>query len=893
MKRKILLAGTLTVLVLAPIFLMGAFTNPAANIRWERANVLRNGGPLDTWMEEVEDYLDATTPVASLKILESTGATYYTTLSCGDQSGNLTFKFPTSAGSNGQQLTTNGSGTLSWASAAGTFAGGNISSDVDLSNGVDITSSTTTAHTNSIQGYADAGAYKDILRWTNGSTVATVIGAADVSVAIASTGMDVSAAGAVSGVTTLSMTDDLSLANGKAIKGSTTTAETIKLQAYDNNTGPGYKDAITITNGNTPSISFGANAVTVAIDSTDWDVDATGAMTGIGAITMDGLLTASAGATISGAATSINASSNFNTNINTGTSTGDVTIGNNAAGAFSVTSNAASTITVNTGDLTITGNKSVNITPSEADADAVHIHPSSASSGVSISYGTGNLTLLGSGVSADFVTDSDLFSIDGTGTSNVTVTSNGDAEDFTVSLAGITNSSLILSSTGTAADALQVTASAGGIDITANGAATDEDIDVTTTASINLTSTENAANGIKLATNGGASETILINSLQGTGVSAVAVTATAGGLDFDAAAAKDVDIAGGQVILSSKDDAAAALDLHTNVGTSETIRLWNQAGTSVTEGAEAVNILATVGGVGLRSTANLAKSIQITNDGGTTGTIYIQQDQGTATGEGAASIQVTSDDGGIQLLASTASAVTEKASAIQLTAAAGGIELYSGLNATNAIKLTADGGANSDIDIYNDQGTSQDAIHLLTDVGGVTIENSAVPDGQYGLKVVSAVATATGSEGSAAYFETNVTGNIDNKFYNLGSWLNITGGTPADGGGTEAIFSAADLGLYGAAAGAELVDAKLRLLNLEYQVDADCAPIESSTFIHFNCNDTEDVPDYLFTFGNAASAVYTANVTHTTAATDKIGAIKINIGAIGDAYIYVYSHAGQ
>jgi hypothetical protein len=123
------------------------------------------------------------------------------------------------------------------------------------------------------------------------------------------------------------MSDDLSLADGKAIKGDTTTAHTIKIKAYDNDTGPGYVDAVTVTNGNAPALSLGGNATTVAIDSTDWDISATGDMTGIGAITADGLITGTLGLTISGAASTINHDSNFTTGIGTGTSNGAVTIG--------------------------------------------------------------------------------------------------------------------------------------------------------------------------------------------------------------------------------------------------------------------------------------------------------------------------------------------------------------------------------------------------------------------------------------------------------------------------------------------------------------------------------------------------------------------------------------
>lgn len=131
--------------------------------------------------------------------------------------------------------------------------------------------------------------------------------------------------------------DDITLTNGKSLKPSATSAETMKLQVYDNDTGPGYKDAMTFTNGNTPAVSVGGNATTVAIDSTDWDISAAGVMTGIGAITMDGLLTGTLGATISGATVSLNNDSNFGVNIGTGTSTGAIAVGG-GSGTFALAS---------------------------------------------------------------------------------------------------------------------------------------------------------------------------------------------------------------------------------------------------------------------------------------------------------------------------------------------------------------------------------------------------------------------------------------------------------------------------------------------------------------------------------------------------------------------------
>ena len=92
----------------------------------------------------------------------------------------------------------------------------------------------------------------------------------------------------------------------------------------------------------------------------------------------------------------------------------------------------------------------------------------------------------------------------GTLVANLERTTTGDAQDLTIKLLGSTDSSLVLSSTGTAADALQISTSAGGMDITVSGASAGEDLDITSNTSINLTSTESVTDSIVISsTNGG------------------------------------------------------------------------------------------------------------------------------------------------------------------------------------------------------------------------------------------------------------------------------------------------------------------------------------------------------------------------------------------------------
>jgi hypothetical protein len=132
--------------------------------------------------------------------------------------------------------------------------------------------------------------------------------------------------------------------------------------------------------------------------------------------------------------------------------------------------------------------------------------------------------------------------------SRITLPANGSADDLTIAVTGAQNSSLVLKSAGTGADAVQLTASAGGIDISASGAAAGEDIDIVATgSSVNVKSTENAANAIYVRANGGTSETIKIHADQGTGASSIGLVSDAGGVTISAGSSGQTDGSGGVV----------------------------------------------------------------------------------------------------------------------------------------------------------------------------------------------------------------------------------------------------------------------------------------------------------------------------------------------------------
>lgn len=392
---------------------------------------------------------------------------------------------------------------------------------------------------------------------TGTSTATVTIGSGVNSVGIDSSSWDISTSGAISGVTTIGMSGDLTLsagdvllANGKAVKSSTTTGQTMKLQGYDNDNNT-YRDVVTITNGNTVALAVGSNNETLAIDTADWDISATGAMTGIGAITMDGILTI-----------------------------------NNAA-------------------VTLYANEAITITHA----------------------------------------------------------ANGAADDLIFAQTGAQDASILLQSAGTGADAIGLQASAGGVDIDAAAA---QDVNIAG-GQVALVSKDDAASAISLTANIGVSETIVVTNTLGTSESAITLLSTAGGVNVDAAAAKDVDIAGGQVKLVSKDDTASAISLTANIGTSETIVVTNTQGTAEgaialtsTAGGVDINAAATKnvaidgGQVLIGSLDNVASAIALTTNVGTSETILITNTQGTD----AAAINLTATAGGITTAVAAGKAIT-------------------------------------------------------------------------------------------------------------------------------------------------------------------------------------------------------------------------------------------
>ena len=217
--------------------------------------------------------------------------------------------------------------------------------------------------------------------------------------------------------------------------------------------------------------------------------------------------------------------------------------------------------------------------------DAIQIHAHNTAGGVKIDSGSGGVAING---------DTGKISL-----SSANSAANG--------VTGVPGAIEIKATTGgidiQAAAGIDIQTTTGGIDI--NNLGTGGDIDIySSLKSVHLRSGEAATNAIEIkATTGGifmdAAGKIDIDCAS-TDDAAISLTAT-GGIDMDAAATKDVNIAGGQVVLVSKDDAAGAISLTTNKGSNETITITNTKGTT----GDAIALTSTEGGINLSADEQL------------------------------------------------------------------------------------------------------------------------------------------------------------------------------------------------------------------------------------------------------------------------------------------------
>ena len=264
----------------------------------------------------------------------------------------------------------------------------------------------------------------------------------------------------------------------------------------------------------------------------------------------------------------------------------------------------------------------------DAVAQAINIGTGAAARTITVGNATGATALdvnLGTGGLTVDCTDGGAISLDANGApSNFTLASTAAADDLTIAVTGATDSSLVLSSTGTGGDALQVTSSAGGMDITSAGV-----LDITTSAgnsNINIDPHGSGTLALGSADNTAVTvDAVAITltsvdalsltdgtatlSLGGTGATSLSAATT---VALDCTGAMSLNSSGGEINVGN-DAVAQAINIGTG-GAARTITIGNATG------ATAVAITAGTGGVPITSdTATTGHAVSITADALTSG----------------------------------------------------------------------------------------------------------------------------------------------------------------------------------------------------------------------------------------------------------------------------------
>ena len=285
-------------------------------------------------------------------------------------------------------------------------------------------------------------------------------------------------------------------------------------------------------------------------------------------------------------------------------------------------------------------------------ADAILID--AVAGGVKVDAGGGVLALDGStgidiGKVADAPIDIDastfnldasgVMSIDVTGgASNITSTTDAAGEDFTISLAGATDSSLIIASSGTGADAMDINATAGGIDVDAELGVTIDSVAAGITVGGILADGQvlqlgkSGAAEMTFSPHGtAANEKIGLLNTAGSAADAILMEATAGGFDINAGTSFDLDaqdavsldsvngsmtmgaiLADGQTLKLGKNGAVEMVFTPHGTAANEKFLLTNTSGDAV----DAISLTAVAGGIeldaaGLVSVNSTGASIEV------------------------------------------------------------------------------------------------------------------------------------------------------------------------------------------------------------------------------------------------------------------------------------------
>tara|TARA_B100000519_G_C14250376_1_gene442110 strand:+ start:1200 stop:3122 length:1923 start_codon:yes stop_codon:yes gene_type:complete len=221
--------------------------------------------------------------------------------------------------------------------------------------------------------------------------------------------------------------------------------------------------------------------------------------------------------------------------------------------------------------------------------------------GFDLNAGSGTIEFTTSG---DADMNFNALALDLTDSSAITITSSEAAEDLVIQQVGGNDSSIIIAAAGTGTDAIKLGASAGGVDVDAAGAfdlqAGTMSLDATGASNLTVTAGADAADlTISMGNDGTPRNSSIILDSAGTGVDAIKLNASAGGIEVNVIDGKSVSIgkAGGvELMLSPSSVAAQEIALLENSGGTkrDAVKLAAAAGGLVMSASSAVDLSGSV-----------------------------------------------------------------------------------------------------------------------------------------------------------------------------------------------------------------------------------------------------------------------------------------------------------
>ena len=305
--------------------------------------------------------------------------------------------------------------------------------------------------------------------------------------------------------------------------------------------------------------------------------------------------------------------------------------------------------------------------------------------------------------------------------SNFTLTSNATADDLTIALAGATDSSLVLTSAGTsAADAIIITASAGGLDMNVNNNKT-ENVGGTSITTVTGNVTE-AFTANRSTTVGGTETSVItgISTLTRTGATTLAqvgnetITNTGNATKIvNGATGYTLDVAN-IINMNAAKSAAASIVINASGAAGGIDIDAGSSGVAIDTtdgGAVSIDAIGAPSNFSLAATAD-ADDLTISVTGAKDASLIL-----SSTGTGADAIQVTASAGGIDIAATGAAAGED----IDITATGSSVNITSTENVADAIKLVATTGG---IDIFATGASAGENIDITATGSSVNITST-------------------------------------------------------------------------------------------------------------------------------------------------------------------------